>query len=227
MAASPNGLASRYDFNALVQAEQGLISRRIFVEEDVYQLELAKIFAKCWLFLCHESQIPNPGDFFSSYMGEDPILVTRGKDGKVRAFLNSCRHRGMRVCRADAGNAAAFTCAYHAWTYASDGRLIGVPNHHDAYYAELDKAQWGLVPVPRLESYAGLIFGTWDVWRPCRWRNTSATSPTTSTSASTAGRAVSSSCPARTSGRCPATGSSPQTTLWATCITRPSATVRR
>jgi phenylpropionate dioxygenase-like ring-hydroxylating dioxygenase large terminal subunit len=162
MAAFTDGPASRYDFNELVQAEQGLISRRIFVEDEIYQLELAKIFAKCWLFLCHESQLPNPGDFLSTYMGEDPILVTRGKDGKIRAFLNSCRHRGMRVCRADAGNAAAFTCAYHAWTYASDGRLIGVPNHGDAYYGELDKEHWGLVPVPRLESYAGLIFGTWD-----------------------------------------------------------------
>lgn len=162
MLSTRNGHTGGYDFHELVQAERGLVSRRLFVEPEVYQLELERIFARCWLFLCHESQLPNPGDFLTTYMGEDPILVTRGKDGKIRAFLNSCRHRGMRVCRADAGNAAAFTCAYHAWTYASDGRLIGVPNYQDAYAEELDKEQWGLVPVPRLERYAGLIFGNWD-----------------------------------------------------------------
>jgi len=158
----PNG----YNWDALVQAEEGLVSRRLFVEEEIYQRELEKIFAKCWLFLCHESQLPRPGDFISTYMGEDPVVVTRGKDGQIRAFLNSCRHRGMRVCRADAGNAAAFTCAYHAWTYANDGRLIGVPNHQDAYYGELDKDQWGLVPVAQLDQYAGLIFATWDPAAP-------------------------------------------------------------
>src|SRR5437868_8197041 len=111
------------EMSRMVDDNKGLISRRIFIESEIYEQELERIFAKCWLFLCHESQLPNPGDFLTTYMGEDPILVTRGKDGKIRAFLNSCRHRGMRVCRADGGAAAAFTCAYHAWTYASDGRL--------------------------------------------------------------------------------------------------------
>ena len=115
------------DVKSLVDADNGLVSRRIFIEPEIYEQELERIFARCWLFLCHDSQIPHPGDFFSTYMGEDPVLVVRDSAGKVHAFLNVCRHRGNRVCRADAGNAAFFTCSYHGWTYSNDGRLVGVP----------------------------------------------------------------------------------------------------
>src|SRR5205814_9179732 len=90
------------------------------------------------------------------YMGEDPVLVARGTDGVVRAFLNVCRHRGNRLRRADDGNAASFTCAYHGWTYGNDGKLTGVPYLKEAYHNELDRARWGLVPVAQLEDYKGL-----------------------------------------------------------------------
>ena len=154
------------DVSSLVDGERGLVSRRIFIEQDIYQQELEQIFARCWLFLCHESQIPKPGDFFSTYMGEDPVLVMRDSGGKVNAFLNVCRHRGNRLCRADSGNASSFNCAYHGWTYGNDGSLIAVPSERDAYYGELDQSQWSLIPVAQLDTYKGLIFATFDPAAP-------------------------------------------------------------
>ena len=147
---------------SLVDTDNGVINPRIFSDEEIYQQELEQIFARCWLLLCHETQIPNPGDYFTTYMGEDPVLVIRDSGGSIGAFLNICRHRGNRLCRADFGNAATITCAYHGWTYANSGKLVAVPNLQDAYFGELDMDQWNLVQVAQLDSYKGLIFATFD-----------------------------------------------------------------
>jgi len=154
------------DLKGVIDTKNGLVSRRAFVEQEIFDTEMEQVFGRCWLFIAHESQIPNPGDFFTSYMGVEPVIVIRDSAGKIGAFLNTCRHRGNAVCLADQGNAASFTCSYHAWTYGNDGKLIGVPNAMGAYFDKLDMEQWGLIPVAQLKSYKGLIFATFDPAAP-------------------------------------------------------------
>ncbi|MEC7488391.1 MAG: aromatic ring-hydroxylating dioxygenase subunit alpha [Pseudomonadota bacterium] len=143
-------------------SDDGLISRRIFFDPEIYRDELTQVFAKVWLFMGHESQLPNPGDYFTNYMGEDPVIVWRDTTGKIRVFLNSCRHRGMRVCRTDVGNSKQFTCPFHGWSYSSEGKLVGVPFLEDAYFNDLEREEWGLFEVPRIQSYGGLLFANMD-----------------------------------------------------------------
>ena len=97
----------------LVDIEKGIISREIFVNEEIYQRELEQVFTRSWLFIGHESQIPKPGDFFVSGMAEESVILCRDRESKIHVYLNSCRHRGMKVCRYDEGNTPVFTCPYH------------------------------------------------------------------------------------------------------------------
>lgn len=142
------------------------VSRRIFSDQAIYQLEMERIFGRCWLFLGHESMIPTPGDYFTNYMGEDSVVVCRDSKERIRVFLNTCRHRGATVCLYDRGNAKTFTCSYHGWSYNVDGELVGVPFADDAYHGTLDKSQWGLLEVPQVAVFRGLIFGCWDPTAP-------------------------------------------------------------
>lgn len=152
--------ASRY--NAMINLRQGKISREIFSSRDIYDEELEKVFTRAWLFVGHESQIPNPGDFFTSRMGGESVILARDKKKKVHVFLNSCRHRGMKVCQYDHGNTQLFTCPYHSWSFTTDGKLFGVPQFKTLYEGCLDKEEWSLIEVPKMDIYKGTVWASWD-----------------------------------------------------------------
>lgn len=157
----PSQMQTNIDVSTLIDSDGGLIDRSIYTDRQIYAQEQRRIFARSWLFLAHTSQFKKPGDFFTTFMGEDPVIVTMDKQKNIRAYLNSCRHRGVRLCRADAGTTKMFTCTYHGWSFDLAGALQSVPNEK-AYPENFSRDDWSLVEVPRVEIYKGLIFGNWD-----------------------------------------------------------------
>jgi phenylpropionate dioxygenase-like ring-hydroxylating dioxygenase large terminal subunit len=143
--------------------ESGLfrVNRRSFIDPDILELERREIFDRSWLYVGHESEIAKPGDFVTRKVGGRPIILVRDIGGEVRVLMNSCAHRGNLVCREKSGNARAFTCFYHAWTYGTNGMLRSLPGE-DAYTPAFDKSELGLKSAPRVESYRGLVFLSYD-----------------------------------------------------------------
>jgi len=162
----PVGFAEAIDVAGLVDSANGLIDRAVFTDRRLYDQEQARVFATSWLFLGHVDQLQKAGDFFTTFMGEDPVIVTKDKAGAIRAFLNSCRHRGARVLRADYGATRAFTCTYHGWSYDLEGKLISVPNETGYPQDSWDRAAWGLLEVAQLDTVLGLVFATWNPKAP-------------------------------------------------------------
>src|SRR5699024_4966076 len=140
-----------------VKPEEGIIPSYIFSHPRVYELEMEKIFLKSWLFVSHESEVPNKGDFETRWAGGNNVIVSHGADGKIRVLLNVCTHRGMQLCRADSGNQRSFVCPYHGFNFKNTGELAGVPFERDVYGDTLNKEEMGLKEI-RSDSYRGLIF---------------------------------------------------------------------
>ncbi len=153
-------LATDRSFARLVDYGGGTVSPEIFSSPELYEQELEQIFARCWLFVGHESQIPNPGDFIRSRMGEEQVIVTRDRQHQIHVLLNSCPHRGNMVCRYDQGNALGFQCSFHGWVFNSAGELVTLPQSGDGY-DHMRKEEWGLMRA-KVEVFQGSIWATWD-----------------------------------------------------------------
>ena len=127
----------------------------VYHDPEYYRVEMQRLIRPSWQIVCHANEIPDGGDWRTLEIAGESILVIRGADAAIRAFANVCRHRGSRLVDGEAGCAKRLTCPYHAWTYATDGRLVGVPMKED--YPGLDQQALGLIPV-ELERWRGFLF---------------------------------------------------------------------
>jgi phenylpropionate dioxygenase-like ring-hydroxylating dioxygenase large terminal subunit len=150
---------SAENLSGLVQP--GRVHRRLYTDPAIFELEMERIFGAAWVYLGHESQIKNPGDYFATYLGRRPVVMVRDADGAIQVVHNQCAHRGALVVATEAGNAPEFTCCYHGWTYHLNGKLKAVPLNH-GYPSDFDPAnpKIAMTPVARVESYRGFIFAS-------------------------------------------------------------------
>ena len=145
-------------YEALVRPD-GMVHRTLFTDPAIFEQEMIKVFGGTWIFLLHETEIPQPNDYKCLNVGRRPVIVTRTESGEIRALLNRCTHRGTTVCVESHGNAKRFQCAYHGWVFSNTGELL-VVTFADGYGPTFDKAAHNLGRFPRVESYRGYVFGS-------------------------------------------------------------------
>lgn len=133
------------------------VNRRAFTDPAILEEERRKVFDQCWLYVGHESELPEPGSFIKRKVGGRPIIFVRGDDNQIRLLFDACTHRGNSVCRGNRGTTQRFMCFYHGWAFNTKGDLVTVPDPM-GYGDKMDKSQLGLGSPPRMESYRGLVF---------------------------------------------------------------------
>lgn len=137
------------------------VSTAAYRGPDMFEAELRNIYYSSWIYLCHESEIAQPGDFKGTWLGMQPVIVARDEDGKINAFLNACTHRGGNLSREESGNTRTFVCPYHGWAFKTNGELLAVPAP-ERYPASFSLADKSLVRVSRVDTYGGLVFGSFN-----------------------------------------------------------------
>jgi p-cumate 2,3-dioxygenase alpha subunit len=138
------------------------VHRKVFIDEAVLQLERDIIFDHCWLYLGHTSEVATPNHFVTRKVVGRPLILTRDGDGQLRAFFNTCAHRGAVVCREPQGRRRTFQCGYHGWVYDDRGHLIDMPGRESMAPASFEGAELNLREVPRLAEYCGFVFVSFD-----------------------------------------------------------------
>ena len=134
------------------------VDRAVYTDPEIFEREMDGIFARCWVFLCHESQVAAHGDYFWTEIGRQPVFVHRQQDGSLKCFINACSHRAAVLTPFRQGNAKTITCRFHGWTYRCDGACIGIKNEDEG----TDRGRYDLREIARLDSYRGFVFGCLD-----------------------------------------------------------------
>ncbi len=164
MTAHTADLRERLETAVVDDAEAGLFRcrRDVFTDPDLFELEMKHIFEGNWVYLAHESQIPEINDYFTTYIGRQPIIITRDKTGELNAVINACAHRGAMLCRRKHGNKGSFTCQFHGWTFSNAGKLLKVKDGKTGDYPEAFNTDGShdLTKVARFENYRGFLFGS-------------------------------------------------------------------
>jgi phenylpropionate dioxygenase-like ring-hydroxylating dioxygenase large terminal subunit len=145
------------DWATLIEADR--VHGSLYTDPSIYELELERIWRRIWVFVGHESEVPEPNDYVVKSIGPEPIIMSRDKTGGIHLLLNRCTHRANLVCEAPKGNSSAFRCPYHGWTFANTGQLLGFP-FNTGYGDRTIKKELGLARVPRVDSIHGFVFAS-------------------------------------------------------------------
>jgi benzoate/toluate 1,2-dioxygenase alpha subunit len=150
-----------YYVQDLVDQGEFRVHRDVFRDPDIFALEMANIFEASWVFVGLESQVAKPNDFLTTWVGRQPVIISRDAAGDLQCHFNTCPHRGATVCRTRTGNAKSHVCPYHGWVFDSAGRNVGIKNRPQGEYAApFDAMSHDLAEVPRFEGYRGFLFAS-------------------------------------------------------------------
>lgn len=152
----PTGSEVASTYERLVQPDR--VHGSLYTDQQIFGEELRKIWYRTWVFVGHESEVPNPNDYVRKKLALQDVIMTRDGDGQIHLLLNRCAHRGNQVCNDAQGNSSSFRCPYHGWTYRNTGDLLGYP--YPKGYGGRGKLETGLGRVPRVDSYGGFVFGS-------------------------------------------------------------------
>lgn len=145
---------------ALVQDDR--VHRRVYTDPEIFELEMERIWGRAWIYVGHESQVKQPGDYFATHVGRQPVIMTRHRDGRVHVLFNRCAHKGAQLVGDNCGKAQQLRCLYHGWVYDTDGTLLHTPGEEGYAGSGVGKGDPGsnLRSVPRVDSYHGLVFAS-------------------------------------------------------------------
>jgi benzoate/toluate 1,2-dioxygenase subunit alpha len=150
-------MPEQLNLDELVQEHR--VHRKIYTEPEIFALEMERIFERGWVFLGHESEVAQVGDYKTVRFGSQPAIMTRDENGAINVVMNRCMHRGATICQQERGNANYFRCWYHGWTYSSRGELIGLP-YPGGYGNHFDRGKFALIKAAKVAIYRGLVFAS-------------------------------------------------------------------